>query len=152
MINAQDEWMGGTSFEVVMNVVWDSYNHWGLRAGFNDAEVHTIVPWYARSKPLEAGSATNPHWGMAAIQAASPVCVNGMWQTSARSAGPPGRSKKAWARGPLVRELVETTLARCQSAQSQGGAVAVAEAYPSATRHVSVGELVVQKCHPFFRH
>ena len=150
MISAQGKWMGGTAFEVVMDVVWDCYNNWGLRAGFNDAATHTIVPWYARSKPVEAGSATNPRWGMAAIQAADPVCVNGMWQTSANSAGPHARSKEAWAPGSLVRVLVETTLARCQSAKGQGGAVAVGETYPSATRQLTVGELVLRWGCKFF--
>jgi len=108
-------WAGGTSFETVMNAMWDTYTCWGLRDGFNDPETHTIVPWFARGKPLLAGSAAHPRWGMAAIQATpTVVCVNGMWQTSASVGGPKARSRLSWAKGSLVDALVTETLARCR--------------------------------------
>ena len=50
-------WKGGIDFEVVMNVMWDTMNNWGLRSGMNDALVHTPVPWFAREKPLTQDSA-----------------------------------------------------------------------------------------------
>ena len=52
MITRGGGWIGGSDFEVVMNIVWDTYVCWGLRAAFNDAHVHTIVPWFSRSTPM----------------------------------------------------------------------------------------------------
>ena len=116
----QCQWRGGTFFEVVMNVVWDCFNNWGLREGFNDAATYTIVPWYARAEPTKANSAGNRHWGMAAIEDANPVAVNAMWQTSASDDGPRTRSMEAWQQGSLVRELVTKTLRRCEKAKQSG--------------------------------
>ena len=66
-----------------MDLAWRCVNDWGLRAAFNPCEVHTIVPWYARGKPLLAGSANHDKWGMRAItQNPLVICVNAMWQTS----------------------------------------------------------------------
>ena len=51
------KWGGGNDWEVVMNTIWDTFNNWGLRAGINDAIVHTPIPWYLKDKPLKADSA-----------------------------------------------------------------------------------------------
>jgi len=110
-------WCGGSNFETIMDVMWDTYNVWGLREGFNDYHVYTLVPWFAREQPLQEGSAENPRWGMATIQATpTVVCVNGMWQSSAGASGPKARCRLAWARGSLVSSLVFDTIARCRQA------------------------------------
>ena len=96
-----------------MNVVWDTYNNWGLRAAFNSPETHTIVPWFAWDRPLRCGSDAHPRWGMNAIRDSGAVCVNGMWQTSAAANGPSARSQVSWKPCSLVRTLVAATLARC---------------------------------------
>jgi hypothetical protein len=49
-------WRGGDEFEVIMDIAWDTYNNWGLRAAFNPATTHTPVPWYAWAQPLAQGS------------------------------------------------------------------------------------------------
>jgi len=110
----QNKWLGGTSFETIMNIVWDTYNNWGLRDAFNAPQTHTIVPWFAWGKPLQPGSAQNPRWGMEAIRSSNVVCVNGMWQTSSVKGGPRARSRLSWADGSLVQALVDATLARCR--------------------------------------
>ena len=100
-------WCGGKEYEVFMDLAWRCVNDWGLRAAFNPCEVHTIVPWYARGKPLLAGSANHDKWGMRAItQNPIVICVNAMWQTSRYEYGPPARSADSWEQGSLVRELV----------------------------------------------
>ena len=111
-----ESWAGGTSYESVMNAIWDTYVCWGLRAAFNDPQVHTPVPWFARDKPLKAGTANNPRWGVGAITANPAVlCVNAMWQTSASAAGPKARSRMAWLPGSAVEALVAHTIAMCKS-------------------------------------
>ena len=111
-------WCGGTDFEVVMDLIWSTFNNWGLRAAFNDAAVYTIVPYYAWGKPVLAGSANNPLWGIDAIFKSQAICVNALWQTSridARGVGPANRSRTAWGDGSLVQKLV----ARAQGIASQ---------------------------------
>ena len=56
MIPAGGTWAGGSEFEVVMNIVWDTYVCWGLRTAFNAVQVHTIVPWFLKSKPMVPGT------------------------------------------------------------------------------------------------
>ena len=55
----RDTWndpCSGQDFEVVMNAIWNVYNNWGLRAGFNAPSVRTIVPYYAWGQPTQQHS------------------------------------------------------------------------------------------------
>ena len=113
MISSSGNWRGGENFEVIMNVAWDTYNNWGLREAFNDPWVHTPVPFFAWERPLKAGSASNPKWGVPALRARAVVCVNALWQSSAVDGGPSARSRSAWEDGSLVSSLVDHTIARC---------------------------------------
>lgn len=106
-------WCGGSDFEVVMNTMWDSYNNWGLRKAFNKPQVHTPVPYFAWEKPLKAGSAKNPKWGLGAIVSPPTICVNALWQTSKHDFGPGARNKSSWKRGSLVLALANHTKTLC---------------------------------------
>ena len=50
-------WKGGRDHEVVMNILWDTINNWGLRGGMNDAICYTPVPLNVRDLPLKKDSA-----------------------------------------------------------------------------------------------
>ena len=47
MVSPFGLWNGGDRFESIMDIMWDTFNNWGLRAAMNDPMVHTPVPWYS---------------------------------------------------------------------------------------------------------
>ena len=104
MVRFDGMWQGGTDFDVIMRVVWDTYVVWGLRTAFNLPEVHNIVPYFARGQPFQTGSAENKNWGMGAIASKDKVvCVNQLWQSSKTHEGPGARDMRSWQPGSLVR-------------------------------------------------
>jgi len=118
----ESKWTAAQEFDVIMNVIWDTYNNWGLREGINAAAVHSPVPYYAWDKPAKGGSANNPTWGIATIKTPPTLCVNGLWQTSKHGFGANLRNQKSWKKGSLVRALVDRTLMlleRVESGQQQ---------------------------------
>ena len=115
MVTLYGRWAGGADFDVIMNTMWDTYNNWGLRSGFNYPMAYSPVPWYAWSKPCEANSASNPRWGLEVILASNVICVNAMWQSSKVDAGPSYRTSAAWHKTSLVRALVDLTQDRAEA-------------------------------------
>ena len=115
MVGFCGTWRGGNEFDTIMQVAWDTYVVWGLRAAFNFPEVHNIVPYFSWGKPLQKGSAQNKDWGMDVIASAGKVvCVNQLWQTSRIREGPGARKKRSWKRGSLARIFPH---AACRSRQ-----------------------------------
>ena len=57
---------------------------WGLEAAFAPSDAYCVMPYYAWTKPIEAGSKDNQTWGIDVIKSGRVVSVTNFWQTSRR--------------------------------------------------------------------
>ena len=115
-----ERWLGNNSFDQIMNVIADTFNNWGLRASYQTADVFTPVPYFAWDKPLQDNSASNPRWGLTAIESnANIIGVNALWQTSKMDFGAAARDSRSWKETSLVRMLVDATMDRVAKKKAQ---------------------------------
>ena len=113
-------WLGGNSFDQIMNIIADTFNNWGLRASYQDEDVFTPVPYYAWDQPLKDNSAAHHRWGITAIRNnVNIIGVNALWQTSKMDFGPSARDSASWKETSLVRLLVNETMERVAAKELQ---------------------------------